>query len=192
MTQNRTSDNRRHADAGRAQIDSPHSQVLPGGLRAALLAVAKGDEQRAMANALASGEPIMPTHFYDPGTRYDRARRSLESLRKRAEATGIVISRGPWGPRGGVRWQYNAVATGALLTTDPENLQELILVHYPERKTDRHRDTLRACLSNPNTPAASLMNLDLSDEADMDLRCALVRRLTVWPNQHQLPGLDKF
>lgn len=123
---------------------------------------------------LALGGAIRPRDFYKPVTRSYEVRDSCLSLRERAEASGVIISIGPWGPRGGVRWQYNAVATDALSTTDRENLQELILANYPERKIDRHRDILRACLSNPNTSAAFLMKFDLSGDADTDLRCALV------------------
>lgn len=123
-----------------------------------------------MAEALADGEAIRPSDFYDTQTRYDQAQRSLGSLRKRAEEGGVIVSAGPWGPRGGVRWQYNAAATEALSTAEPERLKELILTSYPERKTDRHRDTLRAALSNPHVPAEFLLSLDLGDDGDADLR----------------------
>lgn len=90
---------------------------VPAEHRTVLVAAAKGARQEAMAHALAAGEAIRPSDFYDKGTRYDQARRSLGSLRKRAEAKGVLISPGPWGPRGGVRWQYNPAANEALSTT---------------------------------------------------------------------------
>lgn len=89
-----------------------------------------------------------------------------------------------------MRWQYNAAATDALLVTDPKRLHNLILAIFPDCRTERHLDTLRACLSNPNVPAEFVTGLDLSDLKKVDLRHVLIGNPAIpsrWWRRCRLP-----